>query len=87
MEEKVYELLRTNPKGKVVFYGQIAEYLGHTKLVMVVGNILHNNLDQAKYPGYKVVHSKGKLSKKFCAWRNRKTKRKIGERWHNCYQL
>lgn len=65
MKEKVYEFLRTIPKGKVVTYGQIAEYLGNKKLARVVGNILHNNPDKEKYPCYKVVDSKGSLSKKF----------------------
>ena len=48
MKEKVYEFLRTIPKGKVVTYGQIAEYLGNKKLARVVGNILHNNPDKDK---------------------------------------
>ena len=65
MEEKVYEFLRTIPKGKVVTYGQIAEYLGNKKLARVVGNILHNNKDEYKYPCYKVVNSKGNLSRNF----------------------
>lgn len=65
MKEKVYKYLKTIPKGKVVTYGQIAEYLGDKKLSRVVGNILHNNPDEDKYPCYKVVDSKGNLSKHF----------------------
>lgn len=65
MKQKVYEFLRTIPKGKVVTYGQIAEYLGNKKMARVVGNILHNNPNQNKYPCYKVVDSKGNLSKNF----------------------
>lgn len=65
MKEKVYEFLRTIPKGKVVTYGQIAECLGNKKLARVVGNIIHNNPDENKYPCYKVVDSKGNLSKHF----------------------
>ncbi len=65
MKEKVYEFLRTIPKGKVVTYGQVAEYLGKKELSRVVGNILHNNPDELKYPCYKVVDSKGNLSKHF----------------------
>ena len=65
MKEKVYEFLTTVPRGKVVTYGQIAEYLGNKKLARVVGNILHNNPDEDKYPCYKVVDSKGNLSKHF----------------------
>lgn len=65
MKEKVYEFLRTIPKGKVVTYGQIAAYLGNKKLARVIGNILHNNPDEDKYPCYKVVDGNGNLSKHF----------------------
>lgn len=65
MKEKVYEFLTTVPKGRVVTYGQIAEYLGNKKLARVVGNILHNNPDGDKFPCYKVVNSSGYLSKNY----------------------
>lgn len=65
MKEQVYEFLIKIPKGKVVTYGMIAEYLGNKNLARVVGNILHNNPDEKKYPCYKVVNSKGELSNKF----------------------
>lgn len=65
MKQKVYDFLRTIPKGKVVTYGQIAEYLGNKKLSRVVGNILHVNPQPDVYPCYKVVNSKGKLSPNF----------------------
>lgn len=65
MKRKVYNFLLTIPKGKVVTYGQIAEYLGNKKLARVVGNILHENPDGDKYPCYKVVNAKGELSKAF----------------------
>ncbi|MGM9970960.1 MAG: MGMT family protein [Anaeroplasmataceae bacterium] len=65
MKEKVYEYLRMIPKGKVVTYGQIAQFLGNKKLARVVGNIIHNNPNKDKYPCYKVVDSKGNLSKQY----------------------
>lgn len=65
MKQKVFNFLLTIPKGKVVTYGQIAEYLGNKRLARVVGNILHNNPDESKYPCYKVVNSRGELSKNF----------------------
>lgn len=65
MNKKIYEFLITIPKGKVVTYSQIAEYLGNKNLCRVVGNILHINPDPIKYPCYKVVNSKGELSKNF----------------------
>lgn len=77
MKKKVYEFLRTIPKGKVVTYGQIAEYLGNKRLARVVGNILHNNPDEDKYPCYKVVDGKGKLSKNFAFGGIEKQKEKL----------
>ena len=65
MKQKVYNFLKTIPKGKVTTYAQIAEHLGNKNLCRVVGNILHNNPDPIGYPCYKVVNSKGELSKNF----------------------
>lgn len=61
----VYEYLRGIPKGKVVTYGQIGEYLGNKNLARVVGNILHENPDEKRYPCYKVVDAKGNLAKNY----------------------
>lgn len=77
MKEKVYEFLKTIPTGKVVTYGQIAEYLGNRRLARVVGNILHNNPNEDKYPCYKVVDSKGNLSKHFAFGGIEKQKEKL----------
>lgn len=65
LKEKVYNYLLTIPKGKVVTYKQIAEYLGNPKLSRVVGNILHKNPNESKYPCYKVVNYQGNLSERF----------------------
>lgn len=65
INEKIYEFLRTVPKGKVVTYGQIAEYLGNKRLARAVGNALHNNPDELKNPCYKVVDRNGRLSSAF----------------------
>lgn len=77
MKYKVYELLKTIPKGKVVTYSQIAENLGNKKLARVVGNILHSNPDEDKVPCYKVVNSKGKLSSHFAFGGIEKQKEKL----------
>ena len=65
MKQKVYEFLRTIPKGKVVTYGQIAEFLGNKKLSRVVGNILHVNPQPDVYPCFKVVNAQGRLAEHF----------------------
>lgn len=77
LKEKVYHFLTTIPKGKVVTYSQIAEHLGNKRLARVVGNILHNNPDENKYPCYKVVDSKGNLSKHFAFGGIEKQKEKL----------
>ena len=65
MKEKVYEYLTHIPRGKVVTYKQIAEYLGDPHLCRYVGTVLHNNPDPIRYPCYKVVSSQGKLAERF----------------------
>ena len=77
MEKKIYEFLQTIPKGKVVTYGQIAEYLGNKKLSRVVGNILHKNPNEYKYPCYQVVNSRGDLSSNFAFGGIEKQKEKL----------
>ena len=77
LKEKVYHFLTTIPKGKVVTYSQIAEHLGNKRLARVAGNILHNNPDENKYPCYKVVDSKGNLSKQFAFGGIEKQKEKL----------
>jgi len=62
---KVYEYLRQIPVGKVVTYGQIALWLGNKGFARVVGNALHQNTDPEKYPCYKVVNKKGRLSEHY----------------------
>lgn len=65
LAQKVYNYLTTIPRGKVVTYKQIAEYLGNKGLARAVGNILHKNPDEDKYPCYKVLNSKGELADSF----------------------
>lgn len=62
MTVKVYEFLKTVPRGKVVTYGQIACFLGNKHLARVVGNILHRNPDPENIPCHRVVNCKGELS-------------------------
>lgn len=65
MKQKVYDFLKTIPKGKVVTYGQIGEYLGNKYYARAIGNILHVNPDPIGQPCFKVVNSKGCLAKNF----------------------
>jgi len=64
-KQQVYAYLQTIPTGRVATYGQIAEHFGDKSLARTVGNILHQNPDGDRYPCYKVVDSKGRLSEQY----------------------
>ncbi|MBQ9266970.1 MAG: MGMT family protein [Clostridia bacterium] len=77
MKQKAFDYLLTIPRGMVVTYGQVAEHVGNKNLARVVGNILHHNPDEKKYPCYKVVNSQGKLSENFAFGGLRGQKKKL----------
>ena len=74
---KLYKLLTEIPPGKVITYGQLAQILGNKNYARAVGNALHQNPDGDKYPCYKVVNSKGELSKMFVFGGIEKQKRRL----------
>ena len=62
--ERVYEIARQIPEGKVTSYGAIAKALGTGRSARMVGwamNVSHNRED---IPAHRVVNSKGLLSGK-----------------------
>lgn len=64
-KRRLYELLAAVPRGRVITYASLAEKLGNKLWARTVGNALHNNPDGDKYPCYKVVNSKGELSRAY----------------------
>lgn len=60
--EKIYEVVKTIPKGKVATYGQVAILAGNPKLARTVGNALHANPDTSTIPCHRVVNSKGNVA-------------------------
>jgi methylated-DNA-[protein]-cysteine S-methyltransferase len=56
--EKVYEVVKKIPKGKVLTYKQVAEKAGNPKAYRAVGNILNKNYDP-KIPCHRVIKSDG----------------------------
>ena len=58
--ERVYELVRQVPAGRVVTYGQIAAALGNPRLSRVVGWAMR--VCPADAPWHRVVNAKGQLS-------------------------
>lgn len=61
--QKVYEVTKKIPAGKVMTYGQIAEALG-TKDARKVGFALHANKSN-DVPCHRVVNKEGSLAKNF----------------------
>jgi len=62
--ERVYEIARQIPEGKVTSYGAIAKALGTGRSARMVGwamNVSHNRED---IPAHRVVNRKGLLSGK-----------------------
>ena len=65
LNDKVYEFVKSIPRGKVATYGQIALRLGNKIFARVVGNILHGNPDPEHIPCHRVVNAQGQLSRSY----------------------
>lgn len=63
--EKVYEVVKAIPRGKVATYGQIARLVGEPRKSKIVGWALHSNPYPGVVPCHRVVNRKGELSGAF----------------------
>ena len=63
--EKVYEIVKKIPEGRVATYGQIARLLGNPRYSRVVGYALHVNPSPDTIPCYRVVNRDGRTSPAF----------------------
>ena len=63
--EKIYEVVKRIPKGRVATYGQVAALAGNRRLSQVVGYALHVNPDPENIPCYRVVNRFGEVSRAF----------------------
>lgn len=63
--QKVYDLVKIVPKGKVTTYGEIAKALGNIRLSRAVGYALHANPYFGEVPCHRVVNRYGKLAINF----------------------
>lgn len=61
--EKVYEVVRQIPYGKVTSYGAIANYLGAKRSARLVGYAM-NSSHNKDVPAHRVVNKKGLLTGK-----------------------
>ena len=59
--ERVYSLVRSIPKGRVMTYGQIALILGEGYTARTIGYVMHG-ADSEMVPWQRVINSQGKCS-------------------------
>jgi methylated-DNA-protein-cysteine methyltransferase-like protein len=59
--ERVYELVRRIPRGRVMTYGQIAYILGEGYTPRTVGFAMHG-ADESNTPWHRVINSEGRCS-------------------------
>lgn len=60
--ERVIELIKDIPEGKVTTYGQIAEFAGNRRAARQVAYILHSSTEKCNLPWHRVVNSRGEIS-------------------------
>ena len=58
--ERVYRIVRSIPRGRVMTYGQIAEILGEGYTPRTVGFVMHGSDD--KTPWHRVINAQGACS-------------------------
>ena len=63
--ERIYEVVKQIPYGRVATYGQIAALAGNKRWARVVGYALHANPDPENIPCYRVVNREGRVSEAF----------------------
>ena len=59
--ERIYELVRKIPRGRVMTYGQIAAFLGKGYTPRTVGYAMHG-ADAESVPWQRVINSQGRCS-------------------------
>jgi methylated-DNA-protein-cysteine methyltransferase-like protein len=59
--ERVYEIVRRIPAGRVMTYGQIAELLGEGYTARTVGFVMHS-ADEETTPWHRVINAQGGCS-------------------------
>lgn len=63
--DKIYDVVKNIPKGKVATYGTVAAMAGNPRWARVVGYALHVNPDPSTIPCHRVVTRNGEVSKAF----------------------
>lgn len=63
--ERIYDVVRSIPMGKVMTYGQVALLAGNPRWARVVGYALHKNPEPGVIPCHRVVNRNGRLAPGF----------------------
>ncbi len=63
--EKIYEVVKTIPKGRVATYGWVAAQAGNPRWSRVVGYALHVNPEPGVIPCHRVVTKNGETAAAF----------------------
>lgn len=63
--EKIYDVVKAIPRGKVASYGLVALLAGNPRWSRVVGYALHVNPKPGEIPCHRVVTRNGEVSKAF----------------------
>jgi methylated-DNA-protein-cysteine methyltransferase related protein len=78
-KEKVYEITKNIPSGKVATYGQIALLAGSPNASRSVGMLMSKNINPSVIPCHRVVAANGKLTGYAFGGNNTKKERLIAE--------
>ena len=62
---KIYDVVRSIPKGRVATYGMVAMLAGNPRGARVVGYALHANPEPGVIPCHRVVNRHGKVAESF----------------------
>ncbi len=60
--ERVKQLIKSIPRGKVSTYGQIAAFAGDPRGARQVARILHSCAEKDNLPWYRVINQMGRIS-------------------------
>lgn len=63
--ERIYEVVKQIPRGKVATYGQVALLAGNPRWSRVVGYALHRNPAPGVIPCHRVVNREGRVAPAF----------------------
>jgi len=63
-KDKVIQIVRKIPKGKVASYGQVALMAGIPRAALQVGWVLHLSGDDGITPRWRVINNAGRISTK-----------------------